>query len=62
MVYCLRNLSKKSSTKYLNKTLWLIIIVFGSLLGQGIYLALETKNWSRKGRDNFTIIDIIKPC
>ncbi|SDN01955.1 PLDc N-terminal domain-containing protein [Acetanaerobacterium elongatum] len=44
MVYCLINLSKKSRTKYLNKTLWIIIIFFGSLLGQGIYLALESNN------------------
>ena len=35
------NLFKKEKTKYLNKPIWLVIILIGSLVGNIIYLLIE---------------------
>ena len=43
LVFNLINLSKKRETKYLNKTYWLIIIIVGNIIGNIIYLALESE-------------------
>jgi len=43
MIFNLINLKNKSTTKYLNKTYWLIIIIFGNIIGNIIYLALESE-------------------
>lgn len=41
MIYCFINLSEKAKTHYMSKTLWSFIIVFGAVIGQCAYLALE---------------------
>lgn len=41
MVCCFYNLSKKAKTHYMSKTLWSVVIVFGAVVGQCAYLALE---------------------
>ena len=47
MVINLINLSKKTQTKFLNKIIWLLIIVLGSLIGNIIYLVIESEKNER---------------
>ena len=44
VIYNLINISKKEKTKYLNKVVWIFIILLGSLLGNLCYLIIEGVN------------------
>ena len=43
MIFNLINLKNKTSTKYLNKSYWLLIIIIGNIIGNIVYLALESE-------------------
>ena len=43
MIINLINLSKKRETKYLNKYAWLCIILFLGLIGNIVYLVIESE-------------------
>lgn len=47
IIYNVRNLNKIAETKYLNKTIWLLIIIFGNLLGNICFMLLEGNNNDR---------------
>jgi hypothetical protein len=44
MIFNILNVAKKSKTKYLSQLIWILIIVFGGLLGNVVYLFLEGMN------------------
>ena len=44
LIINLLNLRKKAQTKYLNKTIWLLIILLTSITGNVVYLLLEGIN------------------
>jgi hypothetical protein len=49
MIMNLINLYKKKKMRYLNKALWLVIILLGNLIGNIVYLLIEgNKNDSDK--------------
>jgi len=43
MIINLINLYKKKKTKYLNKAWWLAIIILGSLIGNIVYMIVESE-------------------
>jgi len=43
IIFNLINLKNKKDTKYLNKPLWTLIIIIGNIVGNIIYLALESE-------------------
>ena len=43
MIFNIINLLNKSETKYLNRNIWLIIILLGNLIGNIAFLAIESE-------------------
>ncbi|VTS12404.1 PLDc N-terminal domain-containing protein [Streptococcus pseudoporcinus] len=44
IIIALLKLRKMSKTKYLSKTIWMLIIIFINLFGPIVFLSLEGKN------------------
>jgi hypothetical protein len=41
MVFCFKKISAQSYFRNYNKTIWMFIVVFGSVLGQLMYFIME---------------------
>ncbi|MED1205826.1 hypothetical protein [Heyndrickxia acidicola] len=47
MIGCLKRISAQIYFNFLNRTIWVFIVVFGSIFGQLMYFLLELKSNDR---------------
>lgn len=56
MIVCLKEISTPINFNYFNRTIWIFIVVFGSVLGQLTYLFLEGNEKINNGGERIASI------